>query len=217
MYRLLIIIAFLIVSNVTAQKIGIKASVGSSWFGIKDKSETSQYVDGTSGLCWSAGLATEFKLTKFIYLNPEILFSKTSSAYVYSIKYSIPGGSPGEEYYFYDHVKINQVQFPLNIKIKLGKVYFMVAPSYSILFGNKNLIHRKGSSYSSYYKFDKDDLAIVNSLGVSVSKSVNLELRHYRGFAKLDDKGYHQSFISIGMTLMLNHSSRSLDSVTGVR
>jgi len=200
MNKILTIVAFFIVSNVTAQQIGFRASAGSSWFGIKEKTETNTYSDGSSAFCWSLGMTSNVKLYKSIYLQPEILFAQNSVSYTYISQRN----ATESNYFFYDPMKINQVQFPLNIKIKLKRLYVMTAPCYSILFGNNNKVHRQGSTYTSNRKFDKDDISIVSTIGVEVVKkpSINIEIRHYRGLTKLDDIGYHQTALSIGSSIL---------------
>ena len=195
MYKLIIIIAFFIVSNATAQKIGLRTSIGSSWFGIKENSEANQYTGGTSGLCWSIGMTSNVKIYRYISLQPEVLFANISTSYAYKTE---------SNYFFYDPININQVQFPLNVKIRLKRLYVMTAPCYSILFGNNNSIHRIGSTYAYNRKFDKDDISIVNTIGFELIKkpSINIEVRHYRGITKLDNIGYHQSSISVGSSIL---------------
>ncbi len=206
MKKLLIIIIIASIGICKAQstfKIGPKATIGSSWLGIKELEGTGYYTAG-SNLCWSAGLVTEISISKNIYLQPEILFAQNSGSYLYEVKGVIPNGSASVSYFYYDPIKLSQIQLPLNIKIKIRKFYFMSAPTYSLMFGNKNDVHLKNSTSHSYKKFDKDDLALSNSLGIEINKkpSISIEIRHYRGFAKIDHIGYHQSSLSIGSSIL---------------
>lgn len=193
----------------SAQKrveVGLKAAVGTSWLGIKAQESTGGayvYSDGPSSACWSAGIISEIRLTKVLFIQPEMLYTQVSGRYE---QYSKTNFSGKEQltYSFYDRIYIGQLQFPLNVKLKLGRLYVMSGPCYSVLFANNNLIKRTGSSTGYYNKFNRDDIGVNTSIGLEVVKkpSINIDIRHYRGLRDLDNIGYHQTFMQIGASIL---------------
>lgn len=179
-------------------KIGVKASLGPSWFGIKEtsiKSGSGGYVGGRGKFSFSAGIFSKIVLYKNFSVQPEILFSRISSSRIYKTVSGLQYGLSESE-----SIHINQIQIPVNLRIESKRVYFMAGPSYSIMFSNPNYPYGSipGSTMAREVKYNKPDIGLNITLGIKASDHISIDAKYYPGFSKMDNLGYKQQFIHIG-------------------
>lgn len=191
-------------------KIGIRGSIGASWFGnssVEKQKGVPYWSEGDSKFSYAIGITSEIKIKGVFYIQPEISFAQTAGTFTMNFTNIDSKGKEYTDYIFYKNVvKLNQVQIPVFAKLKLGPLNIMAGPCYSIMFANKQDFQGMGN----YDKYNGNDIAINTGLSLEIVKkpSISLDLRHYRGLSKFDrnvymgSKGYHQSYVHIGTSIL---------------
>lgn len=170
-------------------KIGPRIAGEVYWLGIlKQKKKDGNFISGPLFESYSIGITSEIKINNKLSIVPEVLFNKShgSSAYVDHLK---------NDTVFLNISKINQIQIPVLLKVTIKNMYVLIGPSASEL--NKSSAVDKKHIYF--------DAGINAGIGVKIPETnLNIDLRYYRGFASLDNIGYHQNYINIGISYLLS-------------
>lgn len=151
-----------------------------------------KYKDGfykTSPLfeSYSLGLTYERRLYKNLYIKPELSYIKSHANSSFS-------NYKQDTLRYANYAVINQISLPILLRVNLKKIYLLTGPSYSFIINKSNLIKNKfDSGFNLGFGVDLPD----------INPTLSIDLRYYRGFLNLNDIGYHQNYIQLGLSLIL--------------
>jgi hypothetical protein len=153
-----------IVSNDKKFHLGIKA--GANYANVYDSKGEEFNADGKFG--FAAGVFTSFPLSKYVGIQPEILFSQkgfTATGKLLSSNYSLKRTT-------------NYLDIPILLSIKPTEVVtILVGPQYSFLLSQKDVFENNAFIAQQQQEFDKDNirkntLCITGGLDFNIDKIV---------------------------------------------
>ncbi len=174
---LLSVFTFMLAATAMAQAglhLGIKG--GANMTKIDGKSFKDSY-----NLNYYAGGYLELALSQHFGIQPEVLFSQTTSKTANDfndIYEDFPIGN-GEK------VKLNYLNIPILANIKLGKVLWIQAgPQYSILMNKDNTLVENGKD-----AFKNGDFSAVGGLWLQLPIGLSVSARYVIGLSNINDLG----------------------------
>ncbi|MDT0678109.1 porin family protein [Autumnicola musiva] len=186
MTKRILLIIFLVlgvcVRNFAQNKHSFSVKAGINFTGFHTGSST---YTGEFGV--NAGILYEYRLSSFISLQPEMVFSQKGGEYK----------TPGNEWYVYATSKLNYIDIPLMVKIKiLENINFQVGPQIGLLLSGKTEYEGKEIGTETNFL----DFAVNGGFGFDVFQKFFIQTRYSYGLSELfKDKNYKNSVISLSV------------------
>lgn len=170
-------------------RIGIRTSGNVYFLEIHNpKSKIGYYKSSPLYESYSVGITYERRIVKKLFFKPELIYTKSHGVSNFAVN------QKGDTSVFYNYTSINQITTPLLLRINLNKIYLLGGPSVSFIINESNLIQRRV------------DAGINIGFGVDlpdINPTLSIDLRYYRGFLNVNDIGYIQSYLQLGISLLL--------------
>ncbi len=172
--RSLVIVFFVLCHTLSAEAqfhIGVKAGVNAAKIDGKSFNEAFKYS-------YLLGGFAEIGLNHTISINPEVIFSQTSTTTDKSYSNTIPGSGNKEQV----KAKLNYLSVPLLINVKtISPLHIEAGPQFSILMNKDKVLVENGKS-----AFKQGDFSVVG--GVSLHFSIlRLTARYVVGLNNIND------------------------------
>lgn len=212
MKKIIFLAALLLsISGFSQIKIGVKANFGGSLYSNSDNS-TTHYSNGTISPAFQVGAVLNLRLTEHLSLQPELLYSQTSSILqrqnpgiaTLDVNGNISYSGPAQTFQLSQSpTVISQIQVPINIKLSSRRAYGLLGVWGGLALSNKTLyyIDQNGSPQSA--KTNTPDFGVNIGGGVYIIKKiVSIDLKYMRGFLEINTMGYKNNYLSIGVTAL---------------
>jgi opacity protein-like surface antigen len=155
-------------SFVSAQKISLIGKVGANFSKIDGKEFSDSYNSG-----FHAGGAIEINFTKFIGIQPEVLFSQTKTT-------TASAGTTGLN--LNKDVQLDYLSIPLLLRINVTKLLTIhVGPEYSILVSNDKNMYQNGQD-----AFKSGNFSMIGGVQLNLA-SLRIYGRYNVGLSSIED------------------------------